>query len=152
MNTLQLEYLIDNNQCLKSVVNGVYASNTLPLTVVNFPSVYIVNTDPLPKKGSHWVVIAYLNRNHSEFFDSFGKNPRAYGNDIADFIERNSINCTSFKRQIQSNFSESCGFFVLLYIIMRMCFHLSLNEINKLFSNDLERNEQFVFSQLCKYL
>lgn len=48
MNNIQLENIILKSNCLKKYVKGVNACNTLPENVTNFPSAFIVNTDPIP--------------------------------------------------------------------------------------------------------
>lgn len=93
MNSRQLYDLVEKDPCLRRVVKGVYASNTLPKHVQHYPSAFIVNNQPLPFPGEHWLAIIIHNPYQSEFFDSLGKPLSAYNHDIRDFIANNSTHC-----------------------------------------------------------
>lgn len=51
MNSTQMLNIVRTDPCLRRYVKGVFASNTLPATVTQFPSAFIVNTQPLPFPG-----------------------------------------------------------------------------------------------------
>lgn len=53
MNSTQLLNMVKTDSCLRRFVKGVFASNTLPQMVTEFPSAFIVNTQPLPFPGEH---------------------------------------------------------------------------------------------------
>lgn len=57
MNSMQVLNLVKADPCLRHYVKGVFASNTLPQIVTQYPSAVIVNTQPLPFPGEHWVAL-----------------------------------------------------------------------------------------------
>lgn len=78
MNSTQLLNMVKTDPCLRRFVKGVFASNTLPQMVTEFPSAFIVNTQPLPFPGEHWVALIVYSPLQAEFFDSLGKSPADY--------------------------------------------------------------------------
>jgi hypothetical protein len=53
--------------CLKRYVKGVFASNTLPQILTKYPSAFIVNTQPLPMPGEHWMTIITHSPSQADF-------------------------------------------------------------------------------------
>lgn len=135
--------IVRRDPCLRRYVKGVFASNTLPTAVTQYPSAYIVNTQPLPFPGEHWVAFIVLNSFHVELFDSLGKSPADYNPDIQKFFAKNNMQCTFKTIQLQPYFSDWCGLYVLVYLISRLCFKYSLNHVYALFPN-MHVNDTFV--------
>jgi hypothetical protein len=130
--------------CLRRYVKGVFASNTLPHIVMQYPSVVIVNTQPLPMPGEHWVTIIIHSPSHAEFFDILGKSPTDYNLDIQTFLNKNSAQCIFKCRRLQPRNSDLCGLYVLVFLILRLCFKNSFNHVYGLFSKDIQSNDDFV--------
>lgn len=93
MDTTQLLALVETLPELKLYFRGVFASDTLPVHVRQFPSAMICNTDPIHKKGTHLVDYWFDNDNECEFFDSFGRKPEEYDIHLKEFIDRNALLC-----------------------------------------------------------
>ena len=126
LNSIQLYKILSKDIYTRDCFRGVFAINTLPKKSI-YPSCLIVNTDPSNKPGSHWLAIYYNKDGESEFFDSYGINPKYYG--IQNYLERTSSKWTQNKRQFQSFYSNLCGYFCFLYL-MAKCRGYSLDEIN----------------------
>lgn len=131
--------MVKMDPCLRRYVKGVFASNTLPQIVTHYPSAFIVNTQPLPMPGEHWVSIIIRSPSQAEFFDSLGKSPADYNHDIQNFLKKNSV-----EMQLQPRNSDLCGLYVLVFLIARLCFKNSLNQVYALFSKDIQSNDVFV--------
>ena len=117
----------------KKFLKGVYASDNLPssLKVNHF---IICNTDVLSGEGIHWYCIFRTKQSELECFDSLGINEQK-----KNFLEKNfnfkgvqklKFVCTP----VQSTFSNTCGHFVLYFLINRLYnkdkgFNELLNEI-----------------------
>lgn len=119
MDTTQLLALVETLPELKLYFRGVFASDTLPVYVRHFPSAMICNTDPIHKKGTHWVAYWFDNDNECEFFDSFGRKPEEYDIHLKEFIDRNALLCLYNNIQVQLDSDTSCGLHVLFYLYCR---------------------------------
>lgn len=75
MNSSQLLNMVKSDPCLRQYVKGVFASNTLPQIITQYPSAFIVNTQPVPFPGEHWLALIIYSPAQAEFFDSLGKSP-----------------------------------------------------------------------------
>ena len=70
--TNQLDYLTRNDPILNAVFVGVFAADQLPRKPKKRkPQAYIVNTDPVNKRGTHWFGI-YTEKGCCEVMDSYG--------------------------------------------------------------------------------
>jgi hypothetical protein len=151
MNSKQLYDLVEKDPCLRRVVKGVYASNTLPKRVHHYPSAFIVNNQPLPLSGEHWLAIIIHNPYQSEFFDSLGKPLSTYNQDIRDFIANNSNHCDTRNTRLQSINSNLCGNYVLMFLLVRLSVKKSLTQLYTLFSDDYQSNDHFVQNFVYRY-
>lgn len=104
---------------LKPFFRGIYACNSLPVRVTEFPSALVCNTDPLEERGSHWIAFWFKNGTECEFYDSFGKLPKDYDIRLREFIDRNSFACLYNNVQVQPDSASTCGFSVLFYLYRR---------------------------------
>lgn len=75
MNSNKLLEFVHREPILNRFVKRVYASNTLPEVVTPYPSAFIINTQPLPFPGEHWVAVFIHSSSEADFFDSLGKPP-----------------------------------------------------------------------------
>jgi hypothetical protein len=145
MNSKQLLDFVQNESALKRFVKGVYASNTLPEVVTSYPSGFIINTQPLPLPGEHWVAVIIHSSLEADFFDSLGKPPGNYQS-IENFIYKNSIHCNINCKILQPSYSNLCGLYVLVFLISRLRFNMPLSHIYALFSSNIQYNDDFVHS------
>lgn len=151
MNSTQMLKMVRADSCLRRYVKGVFACNTLPSTVTQFPSAFIVNTQPLPFPGEHWVAFIVFSQYRGEFFNSLGKSPADYHPDIKNFLKKNNMHFTFKSIQLQPYYSNWCGLYVLVYLIARLCFKYSLNHVFELFPN-IHANDSFVKHFVHDYL
>lgn len=153
MNSEQLLNIVKTDPCLNLRVKGVYASNTLPRFVTQYPSAFIINTQPLPLPGEHWIAIIVHSPLRAEFFDSLGHTPADYNQDIQNFLDKNSKRCYYKATRLQPRNSDLCGLYVLVFLIAKLCFKYSLNRVYALFSsNNIQSNDVFVRSFMHNYL
>lgn len=151
MNSKQLLDFVHNEPILKRFVRGVYASNTVPEAVTHYPSAFIINTEPLPLPGSHWVAVIIHSSLEADFFDSLGKHPENY-QDILNFIYKNCKQCNFKCKRLQPSYSDLCGLYVRVFLISRLCLKLSLSRVYALFSSSIQLNDNFVRSFVNEYL
>ena len=111
--------LILSNIFKRSLVNflGVYPSDSIPSqSNINafVPCCYVANTDPIGRKGTHWVAVYQPNPRSLEFFDSFGAHPNDYGFHFHKFTitHHNTI-------PVQSLLSDVCGHYCIYYLYHR---------------------------------
>ncbi len=118
MNSQQLRQAMKMDRFGQLYFQGVFAADELNKEyVTQFPSGYIVNTDPSNKPGSHWVPVAfYFDKNRKgHFFCSYGKSPDHYKFD--KWIDKNSDSWTFNKHRLQSDWSTVCGQYCLYYVL-----------------------------------
>ncbi len=133
MNSVQIENTIQNIAEITQSFRGVYSSDTLPFHN-QLNGVYICNTDPSNKPGTHWVAL-FLNGNQSnEYFSSLKQEPLPI---FHSFLNHRFKSC---QKQLQNSFSASCGVWVIFYVILKCCF-ISLEQIENLFGTDSFFNE-----------
>jgi len=136
---------------LKHKVLGVFSSDNIPKTVSKGQAL-IVNTAPKGTEGQHWLSL-YRDPDDGilEIFDSFGLPLGAYPLvkkwvGIKEKCIRRNVG------QVQSDNSDSCGVFCLLFIILRVEEKISMNSFVDMFdSDDLELNDCVALYWLVKY-
>ena len=151
MNSKQLLDIVHNEPVLTRFVKGVYASNTLPEVVTHYPSASIINTQPLPFPGEHWIAVIIHSSSEADFFDSLGKPPGNYP-EIENFIYKNSEFCNFKYKRLQPSYSDLCGLYVLVFLISRLCLKMSLSHVYTLFSSNIHLNDDFVRSFIHEIL
>ena len=148
MNSTEIENFIETNSCLRGHFRGVFAINTLPRYVTIYPSAFIVNTEPMPLPGEHWILIIIYSKQNAIFFDSFGRPPSYYGFD--GFLNRNSSHVQYINEQLQAKNSNYCGFYVLFVLIMLVCKQFTLTEVYSFFTSNVLYNDNFVHSFISR--
>ena len=151
MNSKQLLAFVHSEPILKRYVRGVFASNTVPEVVTHYPSAFIINTQPLPLPGEHWVAVIIHSVSEADFFDSLGKPPGNY-QDIENFIYKNSQHCNCICKKLQPSNSDLCGLYVLVFLICRLGLKMSLSRIYASFSANIQLNDNFVRSFIHEFL
>lgn len=134
---------LDLNRILRNAKNfgGVWPSNTLPL-VTKKPMKYIINLDPSYKDGTHWVAVKFNRDGTAHYFDSFGRQPE--GN-ILTFIERFAPKGYTYsKNKYQDDYSSSCGYFCILFIL------LSPNKFHQIFEKCKTLKNEHKLLQIIK--
>jgi hypothetical protein len=151
MDTNEMLRIVNLLGSLKPFFRGIYASDSLPIRVTEFPSALVCNTDPVKEKGSHWIAFWFKNGTECEFYDSFGKLPEDYDIQLRSFIDRNSFACVYNDVQVQSNSASTCGFHVLFYLYRRaqgFSMQSSLRMLNGNNSDDIVRH--FILKKITK--
>ncbi len=92
---------------------GVFAADRIELGD-DYPSCFVVNTDPAHKPGQHWVACYAKSRSELEFFDSYGMPAYAYPH-IRLPLRVSVFNGTS----LQAVRSYACGHYCIYYLCMR---------------------------------
>ena len=124
LKTSHLRAALSRHPCIKAMaIVEVCASNELPLVELDHKkaSIFIVNTDPNYKLGSHWIAIFIQKNELCSFFDPLGKPPSSYGKHIIHFLQLNSsVGYSINKTVFQNETSTACGFYSCLYLFKRM--------------------------------
>ena len=138
MNNLQIEYYLrDFDNFL-----GVFPSDMHCLPkVISFPSALIINTDPHSLPGTHWVAVFFVNTNLVEYFDSLGKEP--YPTSILHFMLSFSTRIFCNVRQIQSEFTLTCGPHCIIFLIYRLRGVSMKTILGKVYSLNVYQNDEF---------
>lgn len=137
-------------RCLRNIFYEITAINALPEFAPSiYPQLYIINTDPLPNPGKHWVCVILYEYGQLDYFDSLGRPAEYYGADLYNFLERNGRkNRNSMPRRIQSYQSDICGLYVMYFAVMRLCLHSSIRDIyNGFHPSDSNQNDRYI----CMY-
>ena len=117
---------------------GVFSADNLPQKIKN-NSFIICNTDLRSGPGKHWYCVVKLTTTILECFDSLGidNGKKMF---IASQLRQKGIGRIKFNvTQVQSSDSDTCGWFVLYFLIQR--YH------NRDLSFDELMNDIFVLSQ-----
>lgn len=129
-----------------NIFKGVYASDMLPKNF-SLPAAFVVNLSSHTSRGSHWIGIFFDYNKTAHYFDSFGFSPTE--TNILKFINSHSIAWDFNKKQYQHIISNSCGKFVVLFILCRM-YEKDVDEVFEKFSTNLFVNE-LVIEKLFNY-
>lgn len=116
MNTIQLTKILSFNKSTKSSFIGVYARDELP-EITKYPCCFIINTAKRSHPGKHWIAFYFDSKKTCNFFDSYGNHPSFFG--LMDFIKENSDELVYNLKTIQSFRSQNCGFYCILFLILR---------------------------------
>lgn len=143
MNTLDLIQAMEQDSKSHGKFCGVYASDTLPKVIENYPCGLIVNTDPQTEKGSHWLAMYFPSKESAEFFDSYGNPPDFYEENFKTFLNSHSRKWTYNHRCLQSLTSSMCGQFCVYFLLNRIR-GKSLLQIVKSFNDNVSVNDQRV--------
>ena len=138
------------NNLLNHIYNfvGVFPQNHLnTIKFLKTPFSLIVNTDCENQSGTHWIAINITN-SRIEICDSLGFKPNSWSNYpthlmlfIHRFLNRRKLVITP---QIQSEYSNACGLYCLLFIMFRQ--KRPFKTFINLFSSHYRLNDQIVYS------
>ena len=132
---------------LKKHFGGIFSADSLPIKIK--PKSFIIcNTDVEKGPGKHWYCVVKLNTSVLECFDSLGIDSEKKLFLETHFHQKNIKKVKFNVTQVQSSHSDTCGFFVLYFIINR--FHnqdLSFTDlVNDIFVKDVDKNESLVIN------
>ena len=133
MNTKEIDALMRNTPAYR----GTFSRDTIP----DVTGLMIVNTDPSHLPGTHWIAIFIdPTRQRGEYFDSFGRPPDEHFN---NFMNAHCSNWIYNKRQLQSVVSKYCGYYCVVYCLLRSA-GKDLNGFIKIFSRDTGYNDAMI--------
>jgi len=148
MNGNELESVVMQDPHAAAMFHGVFASDALPHTTVQLPAMFIVNTDPRSKPGSHWQAIFIDCDRRGEFFDSYGLPP--YIPHHVAFLKRA---CKSYKYShvdLQALNSSVCGQYCVMFLLFK-AHGYSMRHFVKYFSSHCENNDKMVNKMFKRY-
>ena len=132
---------------IKKYFEGIFSADNLPKKIKKNCFI-ICNTDVSTGPGKHWYCIVKLSSTILQCFDSLGID-NTKKNFIVSNLKQKGIEQIKFNvTQVQSSESDTCGLFVLYFLIQR--YHnkdLSFNELmNEIFVLSQTENEKLVNS------
>ena len=140
MNGFTIDKILRRHKDTMPYFKGVFSSNACP-DKIERGSCYIINTDPMPYPGRHWVCIyAPLEHGPVDYYDSYGRPPTTIPG-IAKFLRTQNV--VHNTRQIQSLYSDVCGHHCIYFLIER-CKGRSMKDIVDRFTDDPRRNDKYV--------
>ena len=113
----------------------------------DYPSSFIVNTDPSGEPGTHWLSFYYDINGNCTFFDSFGQHPKSYG--LLNFICKTSKKWIYNDKRLQSFYSATCGYYAIFFILLKSR-EFNLDQICNLFSKDNFNMNDYLVSNITK--
>jgi len=127
---------------IKQLYLGAYSADTLP-SQIKTSHFIVANTDLSSNVGKHWYIIYRYSSSILEVFDSLG-----IDSDKKNFLESN-LKLSGVKKviynttQFQTNQSDTCGKFVIYFIINRLfnLDHSFKNLLEEIFSPNQDQNE-----------
>ena len=145
MNSDELSEKLSHFPEVKKHFEGIFCADNLPKKIKKNCFI-ICNTDIRSGAGKHWYCVIKFGNNILECFDSLGINSEKKIF-LASHLNQRDITKINFNvTQVQSSESDTCGQFVLYFVIQR--YHnkdLSFNELmNEIFVLDRNENEKLV--------
>jgi hypothetical protein len=126
---------------------SVLAADQLPLVLPSQrPLMYVVNTDPQSRPGTHWIAMYFGLDDVCEYFDSFGRRPSLV---FERYLNGRCSEWIFNDKQLQSVVSGFCGQYCLVYCILKSR-GKSLSDILKYFSSDTGLNDFLVHKFTCR--
>ena len=124
---------------------GVFARDTIPQSIP-LNSGMIANTDPITRKGEHWIAFYKDQDGHCEYFDPYGLPP--LHDEFEEFLSRNSTIGISWNRQqLQCIECITCGYYCVEYIKYR-CNGYYLKDLLHSFTNNPYINDIIVQNRI----
>jgi hypothetical protein len=109
---------------IKNHFLGVFSINTLP-KLIKYRKFCICNTDVESGNGKHWICFVRSDKDTIELFDSLGVDKEKLDL-ITKYCKFNVKEIIYNETQFQTDFSETCGLFVIYFLIERI-FNLDLS-------------------------
>ena len=118
------------------------------VTVTEYPSAYVCNTEPRAEEGEHWIAIYLDEGGRGEYFDSYGL-PSPPRGAFHNFLNKHSSS-SYVLFQLQGPLSGVCGHYCLFYLLHRARGY-DLNTIVHMFGNDVRDNDVLVEEFVTNY-
>lgn len=153
MNSQEIEEILMLDKDVRRIFRGIYAVDELKPDVILRNRLYVCNADLSVNPGLHWICIYIPEKSEQcvEMFDSLGKNPQIYPQNISNFLIYSGKSYMYNTLRIQDFFSESCGLFCIMYCICRSK-GISFRDILHYFTPSLSNNEHLVVNFIKEFL
>lgn len=150
LNNHQLDYLAQADPKLCQMFYQTVPCDRLP-SVVNRegPTAYIVNTDPHNKPGKHWIAL-WTQDNVCEVLDSYALPLEEYKTTgpMIEWLDRHYKFQVHSGKTLQSVFSQSCGDYALMFLVLKARGASMQHFLNLFSSKDFVSNDRKVGSWL----
>lgn len=113
MLTSQLENILQEDPVVKKVFGGVHPCNKLPRRRKQHQRLFVANTDPHTRPGSHWVAFYFTPRGRCIYFDSYGMPP--VNRQLLNFAKRHDQHWAYNSKKLQDTNSKVCGQYCLMF-------------------------------------
>ena len=151
MNAEQIESILRLDQNISKNFAGVFAADILPSNLSNLPKFLIVNSDVHSEPGQHWLAMYIPEQGPPEFFDSLGLSPKHYLASFEQFLIKHGPQYIYSNKRLQNYGSDTCGLYVLYYVILR-CSGCSMLDIVNNFSTNLAQNDILTINFVHEYI
>lgn len=138
MNSVQLEIILKKHPKTSTKFIGVYARDELPV-LRKFPCCFILNTAKRTHEGKHWLAFYFDTKKRCYFFDSYGNKPDFFN--LENYIKKLTNKVIYNKKIIQSWSSQNCGFYCVIFLILKSS-NYSMKTITNQFSDICEENDE----------
>jgi len=136
MNTLELEFCLNQYDFLEKYSIGVFSSDRLP-EIKKFPQCFIANTDPSNKPGQHWISVYFDEEGIPYFFDSYGMKPSGK---FESYLKNFNKNIVINQERLQGPLSSTCGHYSLFYLFY-FCINNNDKGYFKVFDENYHEND-----------
>lgn len=144
MQSHDLFQCIQKFESIRNYCEGIIGIDQLPKTL-KIKHFLIINTETSEENGQHWFCLLRSSLRKYEIFDSLGftESKQLVFKAFAKFRSGSFIYNIN---QFQLDTSDTCGLFVLYFIVHRLHnFDISFEDLlQEIFSNSLSLNETFV--------
>jgi len=138
-----IEDILEKDPITKDIFKGVYARDELPNPIKSYPNCFIFNNKPRSNAGEHWLAVFFNSDKTCYFFDSYGMNPSFYG--LTNYLKSNCKKINYNQKRLQGD-SDLCGFYCIAFLYFKS--RNKLKEFFDIFSNNLLKNDNFIFSNI----
>lgn len=146
MNATEIEKALLQDKNVREVWVGIFAADMLPTK--EYPGAYIANTKPSSHSGEHWVAFYTTEPGKLEAFDSYGKNPCEYSEDLKNWIGKDYVIHSS--AHCQNYDSTVCGQYCMFFVLLRAK-GFSFEDVLSALTKHKGVNDAFVCKFINKY-
>ena len=146
MDENDIKNVVSKIPSLEKAFRGTYAADEA-LPISSKPAFYIVNTAVREQRGAHWLLVYYLGRDKTIFFDSFGTPLYTHSTIHTHVMNLGSEKILEQHQRLQGFGSSVCGQYTIMtayFINLGIPFISYLNK----FSSNVTYND----SLACKFV